>query len=105
MTPRDYGLLGQLESARQALEEAGDTGLTSRELMAAGGIDPTEKGGGSKQTFLIQLTAYCGIAESDSGRRFWLNMDVDDGFERRIFATGETVEYRSRDDYNGEYDE
>jgi hypothetical protein len=102
---RDWGLIGKLEAARQALEDAGDKGLTTRQVMEAAGIDPMAKGGGSKQTFMLQLTAYCAVYESDSGRRFWLNTDIDDGFHRRIFAQGNLPLGQQRSNYEGEYDE
>lgn len=81
----DFGRVGQLEAARQALEEAGEKGLSGRQIMEAAGIfDPS--GGGNTQHFLTLLTKYCYIYEDDRGRRYYLDIERDETFDRNIFA-------------------
>lgn len=81
----DWGKIGRLEAARQALEEAGATGLSPSDIMNAAGLNAT-RGGGSTQHFLLQLTTYCYIYESDTGRRYYLDTQKDEDFDRHIFA-------------------
>lgn len=81
----DWGHIGRLEAARQALDEAGGSGLTARQIMNAAGLS-AKAGGGSTQHFLLQLTTYCYIYEADSGRRFYLDQTRDEDFDRHIFA-------------------
>ncbi len=81
----DLGRIGRLEAARQALEDAGKHGLTSRQIMEAAGLSDTA-GGGTTQHFLCQLTTYCYVYEADSGRRYFLDVQADSTFDRRIFA-------------------
>lgn len=80
----DWGVIGQLEAARQALEESGTDGLSARQVMDAAGLDGSA-GGGSTQHFLLKLTYYCAIYESDDGRRQYLNDEIDENFDRKIF--------------------
>lgn len=76
-----------LEAARQALEEAGETGLTGGELLDAADLPRrTRRGGTNVQGFLMQLTTYCACYESDGGNRYYLNTAIDDGFHRRIIG-------------------
>lgn len=78
------GVLISLEMARQALEEAGDDGLSSRQIMEAGGRPVNSSGGGSTQAFLAQLTRYCALYESDDGRRYYLDIENDETFDRYL---------------------
>jgi len=89
--PSDFGILGMLEAARQALEESGEAGLSSRNIMEAAGFDVSESKRGSRQTFIMQLGMYCAVYESDDGRRFYLNTDIDENFIRRITPEGKDV--------------
>lgn len=91
MTPSSFGILGRLEAARQALEESMPLGLSLRLLMMAAGYDTTKRPGGSnEQAFLAQLTTYCAIYEDDNRRRYYLNVEMDENFVRKIFAN-ETI--------------
>jgi hypothetical protein len=98
----DFGRIGQLEAARQALEEAGEKGLSSRQIMeAAGTYDPS--GGGNTQHFLCLLTSYCFIYEDDHRRRYYLDVERDATFNRNIYADftfgdEEANDDRTRDD-------
>ena len=83
MTLYEFGKLGRLEAARQALLAAGEAGLSSRAIMAAAGLE-TSSGGGSTQHFLLQLTTYCYLYESDSGRKFYIDSERDATFTRKI---------------------
>lgn len=80
----DWGTVGRLEAARQALDEAGSKGLSARQVMEAAGLDGSA-GGGSTQHFLLKLTYYCAIYESDDGRHQYLNEEMDENFDRKIF--------------------
>ena len=83
MNLHEFGKLGRLEAARQALLAAGKTGLSSRAIMAAAGLE-TSSGGGSTQHFLLQLTSYCYLYESDNGRRFYIDGERDATFTRKV---------------------
>ena len=94
MNVAEFGPLGRMEAARQALEEAGERGLTGPELMRAAGYTGKSGrlGGGKLQSFLATLTAYCYVAEEDRpGSRnrcmrpwYILVPEMDERFERRI---------------------
>jgi hypothetical protein len=80
--PADFGIIGQLESVRQALEAAGEEGLSASEIRAIAGI----KDRGSTQTFLMKLTAYCYVYEETRNRvtYFMLDAENDATFDRKL---------------------
>lgn len=53
--------------------------------MEAAGLYRVGASGGNIQHFLCQLTTYCFIYESDTGRRYYLDVERDATFDRRIF--------------------
>lgn len=81
----DFGRLGRLEAARQALEEASTEGLSLKELMKAAGVKYTYVSGGSTTAFLTQLTFYCCVYEDDKKRRYYLDLEQDQHFVRKMF--------------------
>lgn len=104
----DLGKIGRLESARQALEEAGSKGLLGRDVLKAGGVYKPNASGSNLQNFLCQLTTYCAIYEDDAGKRYYLNEKLDATFDRRIFtddAFNSDYEPLPEPDENGYFEE
>lgn len=98
MTPSSFGILGRLEAARQALEESMPKGLSLRPLMEAAGYTERRTGGSTEQSFLAQLTAYCAIYEDDRRRRYYLNLEMDENFTRKIFANSTIFQSPTEDE-------
>lgn len=76
MDLRELGPVGELEFARLCIEEAGERGLTARELATV--LDKPYQVVVS--TFIIQLTYYCGVYEEFRNNRVYyiMNTVVDD---------------------------
>lgn len=102
MKINELGKLGKLEAARQALQEAGATGLLGREVMQAAGIYKPNASGGNFQHFLCQLTTYCAIYEDDQGKRYYLDETIDEDFNRRIFTDDAFEDDKPRDAFEDE---
>lgn len=80
MDLRDLGPVGELEFARLCLEEAGERGLTARELATVMGKPYAVVVG----TFMIQLTYYCGVYEEFRNHRIYytMNTEVDEAMAK-----------------------
>jgi len=98
MNPGELGILGRLEAARQALEEAGRKGMTFRQVIDMSGKPYESASRGTHQAFFLQLTRYCAIYESDDGRRFYLNEEMDASFNRRIIIGNQDILEELQDD-------
>lgn len=77
-----WGILGDMELARQELRDRYPQGMTKRELMELVGLTSAQF-----ETFIMQMTRYAFISEYQAPRttiRYFIDPEVDDHFERRI---------------------
>jgi hypothetical protein len=110
------GILGRLEAARQALEEAGSDGLSIDQLAEACGLEekwtPVSGWASVRGNLLPQLTRYCGIYEEGvvvrgSKRRqtrYYLNEEIDLDFKRRLLPYDFTGEKSGNSDWELEWE-
>jgi hypothetical protein len=82
MSIAEWGILGSMEAARQALVEAWPEGLTRRQLLKEAGLDET-----NWATFIMQMSRFCYIYEEQEGRgtiTYFVDPVRDEQYERRI---------------------